>query len=178
MQKKIVYFFIISLVLSLFSGCGFRLKGFREHNEELFKNTSISVIAGPRNHDSKIVNILTRQIRAFNFNYTDDVSKSDYYIEIIDARYNKEIQTKTTTGLVRQYLLILNVNYAIYHKNSNKFVLIRPEEGISIQKDYTYEPQNVLGSDSEEDIIAINLRKDASERILDVLINLIDEKNK
>jgi len=179
MQKKIISIFIfIILVLESLSGCGFRLKGFYNLKDKEYNNITISLVSGPKNHDARILNRLKQGIKSYNFKYTDNITLSNYYIEIIDAKYNKEIQTKSATGLVKQYLLTFYVSYSIHkHGIGNEFTVVKPIDIVNLEKDYTYEPQNVLGSDSEEDIIAGNLRKEASTRILDVLTQIIDEKN-
>jgi len=179
MHKKIICIFIVvTLVLSTLVGCGFRLKGFYNLKDKVYKGIAISVVSGPRNHDARILNKVKHGIKNYDFKYTDNLSLANYYIEIIEAKYNKEIQTKSATGLVKQYSLNFYVKYAIHqHSNDNKFVVVKSIDIINLEKDYTYEPQNVLGSDSEEDIIANNLRKEASDQILNVLTRVIDKKN-
>ena len=175
MLKKILSLLILTIFLS---SCGFRLKGFNEVKSDAYKNIKVSVVSSPGNHDLRVIGVLKQKIKGFNFEYVSNVKDSNYYIEIIDAKYNKEIQTKSSTGLIKQYLLKFYVKYIIYkHSSKGEFNIVKSTDVIHLQTDYTYEPQNILGSDSEEDIIAANLRKDAASRILNVLIQTLEIKN-
>tara|TARA_R110002072_G_scaffold202521_2_gene360491 strand:- start:55513 stop:56067 length:555 start_codon:yes stop_codon:yes gene_type:complete len=174
MPKKLLLLFIITIFLS---SCGFQLKGFRDVKNEGYSNINVSVLSSPRNNDGRILASLKQRIKSFDFKYVNQIKDSDYYVEIIDAKYNKEIQTKSSTGLVKQYLLKFNVRYVIYkHTSKDSFDIVKPMGTIYLQTDYTYEPQNILGSDSEEKIIADNLRKEASGKILNVLTQVIDNQ--
>jgi LPS-assembly lipoprotein len=147
--------FVLTPILLLVTGCGFRLRGTAEVPfETLYLPGATSGIALD----------LKRYIQAgTNARVVDDAAKADAIMQFTEEGRLKEVLSLTGTGKVREFQLRYRVGFRVHDGKGTDFV---PQSLIQLTRDVTFNDTEILAKEQEEQILFRDMQTDMVQQIL------------
>jgi LPS-assembly lipoprotein len=147
--------FVLTPILLLVTGCGFRLRGTAEVPfETLYLPGATSGIALD----------LKRYIQAgTNARVVDDAAKADAIMQFTEEGRLKEVLSLTGTGKVREFQLRYRVGFRVHDGKGTDFV---PQSVIQLTRDVTFNDTEILAKEQEEQILFRDMQTDMVQQIL------------
>lgn len=141
-------------ILLLLQGCGFQLRGATPEA----KNIPLTYVRG-----GIPASLLRAQLNRVN-KVTENAEAAQAVLTILDENFDRRVLTVGSgDGKVREYELRYRVNFEVRDKAGAE--LLAPQT-INLRRDYLFNETQVLGSDTEEDILQRDMVQDAVGQIL------------
>lgn len=151
------------LVLSLTTGCGFKLRG------EFKLPPNMSVIYIKSQHPvgvppgSVARSLEQRAAQATRITLTSDPKKADLIVEILQESLRRRTIASGPEGEQREYTLFYDVNYRAIRSDGTVLV---PLETLSVSRDMLYNEAQVLGRNEGEAIAIRDMVSDLTSSII------------
>lgn len=152
-----VYVLLMSVGLSILSGCGYQLAG-KADLDPVFESTHISYQAG--GHTMAL--LLEKQFEANKYKLVS-AEKATALVDVTYEKRDREILSVDEDGKVREYELILTVGIDVKDAEGKK--LIRNQQ-VRLTRDFLFDINSLLGKSSEENQIYEEMRADAARLII------------
>ncbi len=150
--------FIIGVLISAISGCGFTLRGSQPLPVSL---QTLSVVSADNQDPLKKVLIRNLQQRQIVTSTESSVPK----LMVNDGVLNRRLLSLFTTGQVAEYELIYSVTWQLWKPGDEAPQTFQFE----ILREYQDDPDQVLAKSRETNLILQEMRQQAAERILRTL---------
>lgn len=147
---------VLTLSLSLLSGCGFHLRGIIDLPDSL---STIYITAPQVELRDELANALEKSGATVVNNPTADSAT----ISIKRAQYRREVRTVDERGKSTGYILYLDVNYEIA---DNKGVKVVKNTRTTARRDYAFDDNQALVGQRQEEILREEMREDVAQSIL------------
>ena len=85
------------------------------------------------------------------------------HLQLSEERFANQVLSVGSTAKVTEYLLKYQVSYQLYAADGGS---LTDRRTIRMQRDYTFDPLNVLAKEQEEAELRAALRQDAARRIV------------
>lgn len=145
---------IALLVMLLFQGCGFQLRGATPEA----KNIPLTYVQGGTS-----ASLLRAQLNRVD-KVTENVEAAQAVLTILNENFDRRVLTVGSgDGKVREYELRYQVSFEVKDKAGKD--LLAPQT-INLKRDYLFNETQVLGSDTEENILRRDMVQDAVGQIL------------
>ena len=148
---------ILLLHFWLLSGCGFHLRGAVEYPPSMQE----TYIDG--NPASAVVRELRLNLEASGASIVDSPQAAGATLHILGETFERRVLSVRSNAQVSEYELIYKVRFSVTRADGVQ--LLTPQE-INVVRDYRYDPNQVLGSSSEESLLQEEMRRDVSQLIL------------
>jgi LPS-assembly lipoprotein len=158
-----IYLYLVTCILYLFiNGCGFHLRGVgaTELPAEL-RTLKLEVPASGAAFDplrEAMRNALQAQGGA-----TVVDSGEVPVLRLEGEAYETRVLSVSSTVKAAEYLVLYHVNFRVTGVRGNDLV---PTQTVALQRDYAFDPVNVLAKEREEQELRQSLRQDAVRQIL------------
>lgn len=143
----------ISLLLT---GCGFQLRGQADLPfERIYVETDgFSLFAAE----------LRRAIQGGEaVEVTDSAETAQVVLKVINEQREKKILSLQSSGSVSEFLFLYRINYRVMDNKGKD--LVAPNE-ISLQRAMQYDDTQILGKESEEELLFRDMQADAIQQML------------
>jgi len=148
---------LASLVpLLLLAGCGFHLRGVDDTSSFPFATLHVTTPAGG------LGDVVQRQLALQPSIKLVGEDQADAVLTIEKEKLEKQILTVNNAGHVGEYLLILHARFKL-ELGKREWI---PPTHMVLRRDYSFNPNNPLGTDAEEVLLLNDMRLDASQQIL------------
>lgn len=154
-----------SLLFTLLCSCGFHLRGSLHIPEAAMP---IAVVS--KSGHSPLERLLENQLSLQNVGVTNDPSKANYLIIILNQRMRQEIAAVAASTAPRQYQLTYRVVFELQKVKGKKPLLTEPIT-VSVSRLLTINNDRILGSDSEAALLKHEMQVDIATQILARLEN-------
>ncbi len=148
--------FLWFLALSM-SGCGFHLRGAVEYPPAM-KQTYID-----GNANSAVVRDLRLNLEASGAHVVESPQAAGATLHMLSERFDRRVLSVSSQAQVSEYELIYYVQFSVTRADGVQ--LLAPQE-VKVVRDYRYDPNQVLGSSSEETLLQQEMQRDVSQLIL------------
>ena len=145
------------LQFSLLGGCGFHLRGavaFPPAMQETYIDGSPA---------SAVVRELRLNLEASGADVVDSPQAAGATLHILGETFDRRVLSVRSNAQVSEYELIYNVRFSVTRADGVQ--LLTPQE-VNVVRDYRYDPNQVLGSSSEESLLQEEMQRDVSQLIL------------
>ena len=137
------------------ASCGFHLRG----SAPLSTTDSTIYLTVPRgSFEQELKDTLSRSGAQFS----NDAASSDYHVDVTYARLRREIGTLDERGIVDSYRLIFTVSYRVF---DSKGVIVKSYQTLNEDRQYAYDPAEIVESEFEEKALRLGMEKDIALRI-------------
>ncbi len=141
----------------LMSGCGFHLRGAVEYPPAM-KQTYID-----GNANSAVVRDLRLNLEASGAHVVESPQAAGATLHMLSERFDRRVLSVSSQAQVSEYELIYYVQFSVTRADGVQ--LLAPQE-IKVVREYRYDPNQVLGSSSEETLLQQEMQRDVSQLIL------------
>lgn len=149
---------LIIALTTLLVGCGFHLRGFNVMPRWL-SNISITV----QNAHRDLGPILKGQLEAYKIRVNPNPLEADYLLIIESDAIQQQMTNVGASTTPRQYLLIYVTQFKLIKTKGAEII---PSTFVSVTRQLTVNNDRILGSNSEEMQIAMEMRRDAALQIM------------
>lgn len=157
---------IALLVISLLSGCGFKLRGMVDMP---FWLNRVAIVVQQGHRD--LIPLLKDQFQAYGRQVVSDPTQADYLLIIEKDSSQQQLTSVSASTTPRQYLLIYTVQFSLITRKSTPVISANT---VVITRQLTVNNDRILGSDSEGMMIHSEMRREAAMQI----INRISRKSR
>ncbi|MGH1537526.1 MAG: LPS assembly lipoprotein LptE [Gammaproteobacteria bacterium] len=147
----------IILFVCMLYGCGFHLAGEGTFADEL-NNTHIQ----SKSASKDLLRTLEKNLRSNQINIVEADSASAL-LQILSEETEKVVLTVDGDGKAREFELILRVTFLV--KRPDNTVLLS-QQNISLNRDFVFDKNDLLGTNEEEQELFSEMRKDAAKLIV------------
>jgi LPS-assembly lipoprotein len=156
MNNKIIYIFYLGLLLTMTVSCGFHLRGNVALPEIYHK---IFIV----DNGSNDISPLLKQTFIDNQVQLVDSPQAASSIVVINSQNLQRRAVAVRGKEVKEYEIFLNISISVQEPDGKQ----RGEaQTISTQRRYSYNNDQVLGSDNEEQILIKEMNRDISRQVL------------
>jgi LPS-assembly lipoprotein len=146
---------------ALMSSCGFHLRG------NLPLPDQLQVIAvSSTNHAVK--EEMVSALQASGAQVIDDETAARSVLDMYDVKFDRKVRTIDTRGKVTGYVLRYDVSYRVVNKDGKEL----RNSTLAIQRDYNFDPNQVLQAEEEEDSLKDDMIKELTRRIMRQLVTI------
>lgn len=153
-MKRFALIFTISL--SLLTGCGFHLRGVIDLPDSL----STLHVKAPQ---VELRDDLSNALETSGATVVKHATADSATISIDRAQYRREVRTVDERGKSTGYILFLDVDYSVI---DSKGVTLVDKTRTTARRDYTFDDNQALVAQRQEEILREELREDVSQAIL------------
>lgn len=161
LKRQLIWFVFIFL-----TGCGFHLRGFVDMPNWLDR---VAIVIENAHRD--LGPPLKNQLEAYKIRVVPEPALADYLLIIESDGIQQQMTNVGASTAPRQYLLIYDVRFTLVKVKGGTIV---PSTHVSVTRQLTINSDRILGSNSEETLIASEMRRDAAMQI----INRLSRENK
>jgi LPS-assembly lipoprotein len=150
------------LVLSLLSGCGFKLRGAYQLPAAMQQTyiDATSVNAG-------LVRDLSIALRASNIELLDAPRSDAAQLKLFKETRSKRVVSVDSRGRAREYTLSYAVSFTLAGQQPGSDDVFRIEQqNLQIERDFLFDPEDVLGNARGESQLYEEMRQDLVRLIL------------
>lgn len=148
---------VAALLLLSLSGCGFHLRGTVDYPPAM-KTTYI---------EGSLTSVMVRDLRlsleASGARVVNSADAAGATLHILSETFDRRVLSVQSNAQVSEYELIYRVQYSVTRADGAQ--LLAPQD-IQVSRDYRYDPNQVLGSTSEESLLREEMQRDAAQLIL------------
>lgn len=149
---------LISSLLLLSTGCGFKLRGSMEI-PAWFNN--VALVNQGANRD--LIPILKDQLQAYHICVLPDLRGANYLLILLSDSSQQQITSVSASTTPRQYQLLYSLRYKLI-KTTGEVII--PEGQVSVTRQLTVNNDRILGSDAEETTTFNEMRRDAAMQLM------------
>ena len=155
---RVMYrYFIFLSMFFLLGGCGFHLRGLGTDAKPLPFRTVY--LEGSPNMVAHTATVFRRDDR---IQIVTDSASADAVLRMTSDRIQKDISVINRGGNVNEYLLVLTAQAQLF-KNG---VSYSAPFAVTVRRTYTYSDNQILGKQSEESELRVDMYREAAEQIL------------
>lgn len=140
----------------LLSGCSFHLRG-----QAGMPFTTLYLDSA--NPESAFTRELRRDLAADKVKLVNSAEHADVVLNIVSEIPDKQILSLSGSGRVNEYQLFYTVSMRAYDLKRQVWI---PAEDIVMHREYTYDDNNILAMEAEEDLLYQSMRTDMAQRIM------------
>jgi len=153
---------MLTMVLAaLLAGCGFRLAGSRPLPEPL-KSVYIDSVTPYRVSEPPVEAALRAALRRRGAEVTDSAAAAATIIRLSELSDRREVLSVGLDGKAIEYQLINSVRYEVIRDGR---ALVTPDT-LAATRDYSFQPQQVLAKEAEEQRLREFIQSDLAELIM------------
>jgi LPS-assembly lipoprotein len=151
----------ILIILSIFvlSGCGFHLRG-HNLNERPFPFTSLYLKGGD---SSPFMANLRDNLELYKIKLTDNPAQADLTLQLVHELRDKQINVLSSDGSVLEFGLRYTISMHAYDKTMRDWL---PPDEINLQRNLSYDKNQVLAKEMEEQMLFRDMVSDAVQQVL------------
>ena len=157
-MKNLYSFFVVMIMMSLITSCGYSMRG------SLNLPPSLAKISVYSDTYSKLVTSINSTLINSGITVTSSKNKDLYRIVILSEKLNRRQLSMNISGRVNEYELIYEVRYEINSPNEKNL-----SDTIILYRDYSFDENNVMGNSDREDDIQEDMISTASTLIFNKL---------
>lgn len=147
------------VVAALAGGCGFRMRGPRPL---AFKTLYVGLDA-----NSELGSALRRRVLTSGTTVVvDDPAAADARLEVLQNSRDREILTLSSSGNVREYLIILTIRFRLVGRSGDE--LLAPVT-LSVRRDYKFDDAEIIAKEREEALLFRDMENDLLQQVMDRL---------
>ena len=150
-------FLLVSLIITLLSGCGFRLRGQVEWPAQM---QTLNITGVDRYADTRV--LLQESLRNNQVEITEDINEQYVSLNITRDESSRRVLAVDNLGRASQYELNYQLGYEL--KQADKILI--PATTISSVRSYSFDPNQALVKRDEEQRIINDMRRDAVQSLL------------
>jgi len=154
MRSRLLRFAILLPAL-LVAGCGFHLRGTDETSAFPFDTLALSTAPGG------LGDVVQREMSVQHRVKIVPAAQAEAVLNVEPEVIEKQILTVNNSGRVSEYLLIYHARFSL-RRGDTEWI---PRTQITVHRDYSFDPNNPTGIDSEEQLLIRDMRLDATQRI-------------
>ena len=147
---------ICVLFTVILSACGFHLRGLGNENKPLPFRTVFIESEGALQDSLNIV--FDRDSR---IELSENAALADAVLKVDGESVQKDVLVINRGGNVNEYLLVLSIRALLIKKGVQY-----PPLAITVRRTFSYSDNQILGKQSEEQVILADMRNEAAEQIL------------
>jgi len=148
---------MVVLLMLTFAGCGFHLRGAVPVPQVMQR----TLITGTDN--SPLYYELENALIASGATVVDNADKVTATLAISQERYGRRVLSVDSQGRASEYELSLHVVFGLRAQDGR---VIADKEAVHVLRDYSFDPDNVLGSRGQETTLQNEMRRYAARQIL------------
>jgi len=156
MKKYLIYITSVSALLMLLSACGFHLRGKIELPTQMSK-----VFIQSKN--LRLAGQLGRALKTSGALIVKDLNNATAILKIYSVSSGKSVRSVGGTGRVREFSLVLSVNFGIKGVSGEVFM---KRQTAKLVRDYSFNETQVVGKSVEESIIRDEMRRQMISTLL------------
>lgn len=145
---------------SLVTGCGFHLRGKLPLPEQL---QAISVSGEDLDFREEMVDAL----EASGADVVDE-GMATAVLDMYAIEFSRTVRTIDTRGKVTGYILRYDVSYRVVNEEGE----VLRETSLALQRDYNFDPEQVLQAEREEESLREDMIADLTQRIMRQLVTI------
>ncbi|MGA8262726.1 MAG: LPS assembly lipoprotein LptE [Arenicellales bacterium] len=146
---------------ALVSSCGFHLRGNLPLPEDL---KVVAVSSDNRQVRDEMVNAL----EASGAQVVEDQATARAVMDMYKVTFERKVRTIDTRGKVTGYVLRYDVSYRIIRHDGKQL----RDTHLAIQRDYNFDPNQVLQAEEEENSLKEDMLKELTQRIMRQLVTV------
>lgn len=146
------------LVAALLSSCGFHLRGAYQL-PAVMKMTYVDAA----NENSDLIRSLKRSLKASEITLLENSSAASAVLKVGSAQKSKRTVSVDSQGRAREYTLSYSLSFSL-KASDGEFEM--PEQTISINRDFLFDTEDVLGKSKEEAQLYVEMEQDIVRLIL------------
>ncbi|TNF36590.1 MAG: hypothetical protein EP315_03925 [Gammaproteobacteria bacterium] len=156
--RKNAQIVIAAWLMLLLSACGFHLRGAYEFPPQM-ATTHVAAV----NPNSELVRALQRALRANQITLVDNPVDAGTVLRIGHETSSKRILSVDARGRAREYEIQYQIDVEVSSSDQG-FTL--PSQKLSLQREFLFDPEDVLGKSSEEADLLRDMQHDMVRLIL------------
>lgn len=150
----------ILVVAALVTGCGFHLRGKLPLPEQL----KVIAVTG---EDRAFKEEMVEALEASEAQVVDPAAARSV-LELYDVTYERKVRTIDTRGKVTGYILSYRISYRVTDETG----AVLRETTLALQRDYNFDPEQVLQAEAEEEELRENMVEELVQRIMRQLVTV------
>ena len=148
---------LLLLLVSLLAGCGFQARGAAQ-----FPSALAAVYVDGVNRYSPFYQELTTAIRASGNPLAANANVADTVIRVTRDETGQRVLSVSPRNVPREYEIFYLVNYEVFSGGER---VLEPQ-ALTRTRNYTYDETQVLGKESEEDMLRRALARDLVSSVI------------
>ncbi|MDN3578581.1 LPS assembly lipoprotein LptE [Chitinimonas viridis] len=140
----------------LLSACGFHLRGLGATTPLAFASLNVTAPAGG------LGDVLGRQLSLRPDLKLLAAKEAEAVLAVENEAMDKQILTVNKSGRVTEYQLIYRARFSLRQGAVERI----PSTELTLRRDYSFDENNVLGKEAEEQILVRDMRSDAAQQII------------
>jgi len=145
------------LPLLLLTACGFHLRGLGETTPFAFSSLNVVAPGGG------LGDVLNRQLSLRkDLTLKPKAADAEAVLTVESEVIDKQILTVNKSGRVTEYQLLYRAKFKLA-QSSHDWI---PSTQMTLRRDYSFDENNVLGKEAEEQILIRDMRSDAAQQII------------
>lgn len=153
-------FVVISPLLSvalLIAGCGFELRGAPDLPDDV-RTIHVAAPSGGLRDD------LLSLLAIGGVGTSASSAEADASIQVTSEQFNRRVlSVDPTTGKEREFELAYTIAFGVTRRDGTTVV----EDGeVNLLRDYVFDPEAVIGTSREEDLLRAEMRHDAARQLM------------
>ncbi len=157
-RRAAVYLLLLSLLLSLLSACGWRLRGALGVALDL-----PPVLLQTQDVSSALLDDLRRGLLASNVTIVDNRQAAGLVLMVKNERRERRVLSVGGDGKVSEYELQYAMSYAVFDADGK---VLAPMSTLDSTRDYRFDESDVLAKDEEESQLFDYMRTTAVQNLL------------
>lgn len=156
-QRRLHYLRVIPLTLAvcLIHACGFQLRGALDLSQD------ISPIYIQQESAFELAREIKTLLSTNNIAIVKSASEANAQLTLLNEVKSSRVLSVDANGRAREYLLSYKVNYALKTKQAEE-----AQEAISLSRNLVFDPDAVLATSNESEILYKDMQRDASRLML------------
>ena len=160
--KTRIFVWLLVAYSSLLSSCGFHLRGQADAALPSTLSTMRVEISGSRQENDSLLREMQEALRVHGKASVQD--HGDVPKLVIEREYsNTEVLSVSGTGKAQEYIVKYEITFRLLDATGKEIV---SSQTIRLQRDYTFDPLNVIAKEQEEEKLRRELRRDAVYQIV------------
>lgn len=156
MHMKIKFLMLISFIVLLMAGCGFKLRG------SIDLPYKLAYVSGTMSADLR--QNLVRSIEVgTNVKITPNPRQADLLIDILQDQTSKQILSYNGAGQITAYRIVALIKFRVLDALGNEII---PESDVFMTRDMDFSISTVLASENLEQELVASMRMDLTNQIL------------
>ncbi|GAB3261188.1 LPS-assembly lipoprotein LptE [Chitinimonas naiadis] len=147
---------VLLLPLLLLSACGFHLRGLGETTPLAFSTLNLAAPVGG------LGDVLNRQLTLRSDLKLVPAKDAEAVLTVEGETIDKQILTVNKSGRVTEYQLLYRARFKLQQSGRDWI----PSTQLLLRRDYSFDENNVLGKEAEEQILIRDMRSDAAQQIM------------
>lgn len=161
LQRMLIQTLLLTLLLLLISGCGFKLRGLYDIPESL---TQVALQSS--SSDSQLKRALEQALEANGVVITD---QAPYRIELLEQRFDRRTLSLDRSARASEYELRGEVTFRVTDQEGEELL---PARTLMSERSYNVDSANITASDSQEPVLRQQMYQDLAQQILRQYIRL------